>query len=485
MKAHHSSDPSFNLSLPKLAISLLLGLSLYIFLSFFSLKTLYSPPPPSDDHDPLLTRITLLESPPDPLPEPTGLPHIVFGIGAAASKWSRRKEFIKLWWRPNFTRGYIFVDRRIHLSDPDKFPTLKVSQDTSKFGYTYRRGSRSALRMTRIVSEMVRMGLEDVRWYVMGDDDTVFFPDNLVRVLQKYDHNKMYYIGSNSETHMQNINFAYDMAFGGGGFAISYPLALAIEKMQDGCIQRYTGLYGSDDRIHACMAELGVPLTKEPGFHQFDVHGNLFGLLTAHPVAPLVTLHHLDIVDPIFPYMSRLQALQRLKVSTNIDSESVMQQSICYDSARNWTVSVSWGYVVQIIRGYVTPREMQRPSRTFFNWYKRDEPSSFSFNTRPFSKHPCETPYIYYLSNAEINQNTNVITSEYVHYQMPHPRCWWKAENPEKFHKVQVFKKPTDPHKWDEAPRRDCCRVLSTEKKSTVVIDVGECREGESIQPQY
>lgn len=36
-----------------------------------------------------------------------------------------------------------------------------------------------------------------------------------------------------------------------------------------------------------------------------------------------------------------------------------------------------------------------------------------------------------------------------------------------------------------QAPRRDCCRVLSTEKKSTVVIDVGECREGESIQPQY
>jgi len=42
---------------------------------------------------------------------------------------------------------------------------------------------------------------------------------------------------------------------------------MALEKMQDKCIQRYPGLYGLDDRIQACMAELGVPLTMEKGFH--------------------------------------------------------------------------------------------------------------------------------------------------------------------------------------------------------------------------
>lgn len=102
----------------------------------------------------------------------------------------------------------------------------------------------------------------------MGDDDTVFVAENLVRVLQKYDHEQFYYIGSSSESHLQNIHFSYNMAYGGGGFAISFPLAKELEKMQDRCIQRYPGLYGSDDRIQACMAELGVPLTKEPGFHQ-------------------------------------------------------------------------------------------------------------------------------------------------------------------------------------------------------------------------
>ncbi|KAG0503015.1 hypothetical protein HPP92_003087 [Vanilla planifolia] len=83
--------------------------------------------------------------------------------------------------------------------------------------------------------------------------------------------------------------------------------------MQDRCIHRYPALYGSDDRIQACMAELGVPLTHHPGFHQFDVYGNLLGLLAAHPIAPLLTLHHLDVVETIFPD-SRTQAaaLRRL-----------------------------------------------------------------------------------------------------------------------------------------------------------------------------
>lgn len=108
----------------------------------------------------------------------------------------------------------------------------------------------------------------------MGDDDTFFVTENLVKVLQKYDHNQFYYIGANSESHWQNIHFSYNMAYGGAGFAISYPLAVALERMQDKCLQRYPALFGSDDRIQACMAELGVPLTKEIGFHQVSSPSN-------------------------------------------------------------------------------------------------------------------------------------------------------------------------------------------------------------------
>lgn len=54
-------------------------------------------------------------------------------------------------------------------------------------------GERSALRISRVVSEMLRFGLEDVRWF-LADDDTIFIVENLVRVLAKYGYAQFYYI---------------------------------------------------------------------------------------------------------------------------------------------------------------------------------------------------------------------------------------------------------------------------------------------------
>ncbi|KAJ0788044.1 putative N-acetylgalactosaminide beta-1,3-galactosyltransferase [Helianthus annuus] len=173
-----------------------------------------------------------------------------------------RKEYLKLWRRRGDTRGTVWLDKKVTTTGDENFlPDIHISQDTSKFPYTNPDGDRSAIRISRIVSETLRMGLEDVWWFVMGDDDTVFIVENLVRVLSKYDHSQFYYIGS-SESHFQNM-FSYGMAFGGGGFAVSYPLAVELEKMQDRCLQRYPGYYGSDDRMHACMSELNVPVTKQ------------------------------------------------------------------------------------------------------------------------------------------------------------------------------------------------------------------------------
>ena len=169
----------------------------------------------------------------------TDLTRIVFGIAGAAKMWPTRKEYVKLWWNSvQGLRGYVWLDEKVNETWSTDVPPFKISEDTSRFEYKFRGGKRSAIRISRIVSEMFRLGLPDVDWFVMGDDDTFFFPDNLVKVLNKYDHNQMYYIGSTSETHMQNVLFSYNMAFGGGGFAISYPLAKELAKMQDACLAR-------------------------------------------------------------------------------------------------------------------------------------------------------------------------------------------------------------------------------------------------------
>ncbi|CAN1778236.1 hypothetical protein LINPERHAP1_LOCUS14335 [Linum perenne] len=309
--------------------------------------------------------------------------------------------------------------------EDDDLPPVRISGDTSKFAYKNRQGHRSAIRISRIVSETLRLGtMDDARWFVMGDDDTVFVAENLVRIL------------------------------------------------------RYPGLYGSDDRMQACMAELGVPLTKEIGFHQYDVYGNLFGLLASHPVTPLVSLHHLDVVEPIFPNATRVEALQRLAVPMKLDSAGIMQQSICYDKSRSWTVSVSWGFAVQIFRGVFSPREVEMPSRTFLNWYKRADYTAYAFNTRPVSRNPCQKPFVFYLSKARFIGSLNTTVSEYQRHRVPHPQCRWKMANPSDINMAVVYKRP-DPTLWNRSPRRNCCRVMNAKKKGTITIDVGMCRDGE------
>ncbi|XP_039032012.1 uncharacterized protein LOC120166916 [Hibiscus syriacus] len=120
-------------------------------------------------------------------------------------------------------RGVVWLDNRVKYSAEDgrALPPVQFSSDTSKFAYANKQGHRSAIRISRIVTETLRMKMDNVRWFVMGDDDTVFITDNLIRILRKYDHTQYYYIGSLSESHIQNNFLSYSMAYG-GGFAISY-----------------------------------------------------------------------------------------------------------------------------------------------------------------------------------------------------------------------------------------------------------------------
>eukprot|EP01018_Ginkgo_biloba_P034201 Gb_39624 [translate_table: standard] len=310
--------------------------------------------------------------------EPTNLDHVVFGIAASAKRWRpQRKYYVDLWWQPGITRGFVWLDRSTKEPLSPTSPPYRISEDTSGFNYSHPEGSRSAIRIARIVSETFRLGLPNVRWFVMGDDDTFFFTENLLQVLSKYDHNQYYYIGSNSESSQQNMDHSYAMAFGGGGFAI----------------------------------KLGVPLTKEPGFHQMDLQKDIFGILTAHPIAPLVSLHHLDNVAPIFPNMTQAAALRHMMEAVRIDPSSVVQQSICYDNSRNWTISVSWGYAIQVYDTVELPHLLEYPLQTFSTW--RDNGRfPFMFNTRRVPTDPCEQPNVFFVERVT-NSHNNIVSSSY------------------------------------------------------------------------
>ncbi|XP_066353482.1 uncharacterized protein [Miscanthus floridulus] len=450
---------------------------------------------------------------------PTTLSHIVFVIGASKTTWAKRGEYTGLWWRPGAMRGHVWLDGEPSGPWHPSWPPYRVLRpNAARFG----REHAAAARMAQAVAEAYHAtaaaaaGLEEgagtpgsgeARWLVMGDDDTVFFPENLAAVLDMYDHRELYYVGSSSESVGQNVAHSYAMAFGGGGYAISFPAAAALAGIMDGCLDRYNELYGSDHRVQSCLAELGVRLAREPCFHQsglcfygildqrvltaevvekryrryntcsfrlafpvgrsrthsemepiwmnpkserepiikinrcrtgadhwfvhshfywlrcfrttlqLDLKGHVYGLLAAHPVAPLVSLHHLDRLRPISPNsLKRLHAVRSLVGASRRDPARTLQQSICYYRPRSrgaavtLSVSVSWGYMVHLYPSAVPPHELQTPLRTFRAW-SGSPAGPFTVNTRPEAAPnatvlPCHRrPIMFYLDRVTTEES--------------------------------------------------------------------------------
>lgn len=403
--------------------------------------------------------------------------HIVFGIAGSSQLWKRRKEYIRLWWRPNDMRGHVWLEEKVVEEHGDELlPPTMISGDISYFRYTNPIGHPSGLRISRIIKESFRLGLSDVRWFVLCDDDTIFNVNNLVDVLSKYNSSEMIYIGSPSESHSANTYFSHSMAYGGGGIAISRPLAKALYEILDECIERYPGLYGSDDRLHACITELGIPLTREHGFHQWDIKGDAHGLLSSHPIAPFVSIHHVEAVNPFYPGLSSLDSLKLFTKAMRAEPRSFLQRSICYDHSRHLTFSVSLGYAIQVLPNIVFPRELERSERTYSAWNGISQRNEFDFDARDPHKSVCKKPIRFFLKDT--GREGNASWGSYVRNKDKDDFkrrlfCFPNFPPLHNVRKIQVVAQPLS-NNWHLVPRRLCCKPSQTSKEM-LQISVGQC----------
>lgn len=415
-------------------------------------------------------------------PGATALSHIVFGLAGSAATWHQRRHYSELWWAPNSTRGFVWLDElpAENYTWPATSPPYKVSP------FDPTRDHRASDRIARILKGSFEGGgAEEARWFVMGDDDTVFFKENLVAVLSRYDHRRMWYVGGISESVEQNVMHSYRTAFGGGGFAISYALARHLANMMDGCVQRYTSFYGSDEKISACVGELGVPLTRELGFHQLDIRDDPYGLLAAHPVSPLVSLHHLDYIKPLFPHKSQLDSLKILQQAYKLDPARTMQQSICYSHTHKWSVSVSWGYTVQLYPSLISSRELELPLQTFRTWRSWNA-GPFVFNTRPVKPDPCQQPVVYFLDRVVETRGGNKTLATYKRRDVAPAEgkvCEQAAyKYARSVEKITVAASKMHPQELLKAPRRQCCEIRNGwSLKRSMQIVLRTCKFGETI----
>ncbi|CAK9164699.1 unnamed protein product [Ilex paraguariensis] len=400
----------------------------------------------------------------------------------SVATWSYRKSYIETWWQPNVTQGYVFLDKAPTgdlLPWPSYSPPFRVSEDTSKFEVYSQHAAPSIIKIVRMILETFREEDEGVRWYVMADDDTVFVVDNLVEVLAKYNHTKYLYIGGHSECIKSNVDHSFEMAFGGGGYALSYPLAAALVTNLDGCIKRYPDYRISDRILQSCISDFGVSLTAEKGFHQIDLHGDISGLLSAHPHSPLVSLHHLDVVDPIFPSMNRHESIKHLMEAAKIDHSRLLQQAICYHKQNNWSFSTAWGYSSHIYEQIIPPSLLKRPLETFRPWIENTRRPHFMFNPRLLLNDPCKAPHVFFFESLVETAGNQLVTSYIRASQRDFPACSSGGNHSaDRISKIQVFSPKTKP---SEIERSECCDVVHVDGKDMAEVTYRACMKDEIV----
>lgn len=144
--------------------------------------------------------------------------------------------------------------------------------------------------------------------------------------------------------------------------------------------------------------------------------------MAAHPVAPLVSLHHLDYVDSLFPYKNQTDSLKSLNGAYQLDPPRILQQTFCYDYKRKWSISVAWGFTVQLYPLLLPAKDLQTPLQTFKTWRgSRDGP--FTFNTQPMKSNPCELPVVFMLEQAEEVGQRGSLTSYQMNEPTPEKKC--------------------------------------------------------------
>ncbi|KAG2581441.1 uncharacterized protein LOC120711338 [Panicum virgatum] len=433
-------------------------------------------PPPASRHRP------------EPETEPTSLRHVVFGIASSRRTLPLRIPLLRLWLRAP-ARAFLFLDAPapapVVAGGLPRGLALRVSADASRFPYTHPRGLPSAVRVARIAGELVAALEKEEgegrrpppRWLVLADDDTAFVLPNLLRALRGYDHREPWYLGSRSESAAQNAWHGFAMAYGGAGIAVSWPLARRLARALDSCVLRYPHLYGSDARIYACLAELGVELTHEPGFHQIDLHGDISGLLRAHPLSALVSLHHLDHVYPLYPGMDRTRAMKHFFQAANADPARILQQTVCYDRKRSLTVSIAWGYSVQVFKGNVLLPDLLAVQKTFVPWKRgRNVTDVYMFNTKHVPRDECKRGALFFLKSISSGDGK----TETTYNRQPPRKC---SHDLIPLRNLSLIKVTAEQLQLvpGKALRRHCCDIVPSSSDTTMDINIRKCKDDELI----
>ncbi|KAG8370985.1 hypothetical protein BUALT_Bualt13G0040100 [Buddleja alternifolia] len=212
---------------------------------------------------------------------------------------------------------------------------------------------------------------------------------------------------------------------------------------------------------------------------QIDLRGDISGFLSSHPKFPLMSLHHFDMVEPIFPAKDRFDSTRHLLKAAAADQSRTLQQIVCYHRQNNWSFSIAWGYSAHIYENIIPRSVLQYPIETFKTWNRSPRPPHYMFNTRRRSWNPCEAPHMFFMENVEKTvAGDEIVTSYGRAWPRGLPACSASGNHSADFvSKIRVLSPAI---KRFEIDRSECCDIVQVDGNNAE-IKLRECRTGEII----
>lgn len=143
----------------------------------------------------------------------------------------------------------------------------------------------------------------------------------------------------------------------------------------------------------------------------------------------------MDEVDPIYPNKSVIDALHHLFKSATIDSGRILQQTVCYDRWFSWTISVSWGYAIEVFNQHLYLHDVLRVQDTFSQW-KKGAAGNYLFSTRFIHPDRCRGSTIFFLD--EVHEKRTIATSKYK-IVLPENCTYDPMTSPKKLKDITIF----------------------------------------------
>lgn len=298
---------------------------------------------------------------------------IYFSLTTNTKRIRETIHTIKFWaTRPGVHCLIIFESKDIESKDNIKsyltgqgIPCVIKSSNTSRFEERYLELMEQGWHAS---NKDLNTNIKTIQWFIIGDDDTAWFLDNLLQTLQQYNSSKAIYLGNVSDK-LEAVQYhgSY-FAFGGGGIILSRPLALLAARYIKDC-RRFIHLWGGDEMIGKCITQvLKVNLTRNMHFHQMDHEGDMDGFFESG-IEGLVSLHHMfNYWEPFPPEhtINPYETMSLLKIASESFGYDFLKRYVRIDHSTNRTFLLTTGYSFSIFNRTLTYEELMRIEKTWW-----------------------------------------------------------------------------------------------------------------------